>query len=64
MVFSIRSLETVSEFSKGSQVDYVLGKWNEEEKSTLRERLERANELINSFVLAGVRITMNEYNNT
>jgi PTH1 family peptidyl-tRNA hydrolase len=53
-----------SEFSKGSQVDYVLGKWNEEEKSTLRERLERANELINSFVLAGVRITMNEYNNT
>ena len=53
-----------SEFSKGSQVDYVLRKWNEEEKSTLPERLERANELINSFVLAGVRITMNAYNNT
>ena len=53
-----------ADFGKGSQVDYVLGKWNEDEKSTLSERLERANELINSFVLAGVRITMNAYNNT
>lgn len=53
-----------SEFNKGRQVDYVLGKWNEEEKRALPERLDRANELITSFVLAGVKITMNEYNNT
>ncbi len=53
-----------SEFNKGRQVDYVLGKWNEEEKGALPERLDRANELITSFVLAGVKITMNEYNNT
>jgi len=53
-----------SEFNKGRQVDYVLGKWNDEEKRALPERLERANELILSFVLAGVKITMNEYNNT
>ncbi len=53
-----------SEFSKGRQVDYVLGKWNDEEKRELPERLERVNELIVSFVLAGVKITMNEYNNT
>lgn len=53
-----------SEFSKGRQVDYVLGKWNDEEKSALPERLERASDLIASFVLAGVKITMNEYNNT
>ena len=53
-----------SEFSKGRQVDYVLGKWNDEEKSALPERLERASELITSFILAGVKITMNEYNNT
>jgi len=53
-----------SEFNKGRQVDYVLGKWNDEEKLALPERLERANELIASFVLAGVKITMNEYNNT
>ena len=53
-----------SEFNKGRQVDYVLGKWHEEEKRALPERLDRANELITSFVLAGVKITMNEYNNT
>lgn len=53
-----------SEFSKGRQVDYVLGIWNDEEKSALPERLERATELIKSFVLAGVKITMNTYNNT
>ena len=53
-----------SEFNKGRQIDYVLGKWNEEEKGALPERLDRANELITSFVLAGVKITMNEYNNT
>jgi len=53
-----------SEFNKGRQVDYVLGKWHEEEKRALPERLDRVNELITSFVLAGVKITMNEYNNT
>ncbi len=53
-----------SEFNKGRQIDYVLGKWNDEEKLALPERLERAHELIASFVLAGVKITMNEYNNT
>jgi len=53
-----------SEFSKGRQVDYVLGKWNDEEKSALPERLDRVNELIASFVLSGVKITMNEFNNT
>ncbi|NNL01906.1 MAG: aminoacyl-tRNA hydrolase [Eudoraea sp.] len=53
-----------SEFNKGRQVGYVLGKWNDEEKSALQERLERASDLIASFVLAGVKITMNEYNNT
>jgi PTH1 family peptidyl-tRNA hydrolase len=53
-----------SEFSKGQQVDYVLGKWNDDEKQALSERLERVHELISSFVLAGLKITMNEYNNT
>jgi PTH1 family peptidyl-tRNA hydrolase len=53
-----------SEYSKGRQVDYVLGKWNDEEKSAMPERLERVGDLIASFVLAGVKITMNEYNNT
>jgi len=49
-------------FGKGRQVDYVLGKWDDEEKSTLQERLKISAELIKSFALAGVSNTMNQYN--
>ncbi|EAR16222.1 aminoacyl-tRNA hydrolase [Robiginitalea biformata] len=53
-----------SEFSKGRQVDYVLGKWEEAEQEALPERLDRSAELIRSFALAGPGITMNQFNNT
>ncbi|HEA21069.1 MAG TPA: aminoacyl-tRNA hydrolase, partial [Pricia antarctica] len=46
------------------QIDYVLGEWNEDEKKELPERFEKASALIKSFVLAGVNITMNEFNGT
>ncbi len=49
-------------FSKGRQVDYVLGEWNEEEISKLDERLDTSIELIKSFALAGVSNTMNMFN--
>lgn len=49
-------------FSKGRQVDYVLGEWTEEENAKLKERLEKASELIKSFGLAGVNNTMNSFN--
>ena len=49
-------------FSKGRQVDYVLGEWNEEENSKLDERLEISAELVKSFALAGVNNTMNRFN--
>lgn len=49
-------------FSKGKQVDYVLGDWSDEESKLLPERLERSIELINSFGTAGVSNTMNAYN--
>ncbi|MCB4798076.1 aminoacyl-tRNA hydrolase [Neotamlana laminarinivorans] len=49
-------------FSKGRQVDYVLGEWTSEENSILPERLEKSVELIQSFVLAGVNNTMNAFN--
>ena len=51
-----------NEFSKGRQVDYVLGEWNEEETKLLPERLEKSVELIKSFGTAGISITMNEFN--
>ena len=50
------------QFSKGKQVNYVLGEWGEEEKSSLPERLEKAKALVKSFCLAGPSITMNEFN--
>ena len=50
------------EFKKGKQVDYVLGNWDDEEKIKLPERLEIASEIIKSFGLAGLEITMTSYN--
>ncbi len=53
-----------SNFSKGGQVDYVLGTWGEDEKKALPERLEKCSEMVLSFALQGVQITMNQFNNT
>ncbi|AEH00610.1 Peptidyl-tRNA hydrolase [Lacinutrix sp. 5H-3-7-4] len=49
-------------FTKGRQVDYVLGEWTEEENSKLEERLKKSIELIKSFGLAGINNTMNTFN--
>lgn len=51
-----------NEFSKGKQVNYVLGKWSEEEFEKLNERLDQAQKIIVSFGLAGLANTMNTYN--
>lgn len=53
-----------SDFGKGRQVDYVLGEWNEEELATLPNRLQKATQLIRSFVFAGLKNTMNQFNGT
>ncbi|NRA91459.1 MAG: aminoacyl-tRNA hydrolase [Psychroserpens sp.] len=49
-------------FSKGRQVDYVLGEWSEDEAKLLPERLEKSIEVIKSFGTAGVSNTMNTFN--
>ena len=51
-----------SEFNKGSQVNYVLGKWSEEEKKGLPDKLITSVEIIKSFVMAGIELTMTNYN--
>jgi PTH1 family peptidyl-tRNA hydrolase len=43
-------------------VDYVLGNWDADEQTKLPERLEVASEIIKSFGLAGLEITMTSYN--
>lgn len=50
------------EFSKGRQIDYVLGEWTVEENEQLPERLDKAVELIKSFGTAGLNNTMNSFN--
>ncbi|MFN4761672.1 aminoacyl-tRNA hydrolase [Gillisia sp. Q332] len=50
------------EFSKGNQVNYVLGEWGEEELKLMPERLEKAAEAIKSFGTAGLNNTMNTFN--
>lgn len=49
-------------FSKGRQIDYVLGEWTPEENEKLAERLDKSIALIKSFGLAGVNTTMNNFN--
>ena len=53
-----------AEFSKGRQVDYVLGNWDKDENKQLPERLGKSCELIKSFGTAGLNNTMNTFNGT
>jgi PTH1 family peptidyl-tRNA hydrolase len=52
-----------NDFTWGGQIDFVLSPFSEEEKQRLPERIEQAVEIIKSFCLAGVNITMNRFNN-
>ena len=52
-----------NDFPKGGQVDFVLGHFPQEELNQMTEKSDRAVEIIKSFCLAGVQLTMNQYNN-
>lgn len=52
-----------NDFPKGAQIDFVLGRFGEEDRQQLPERLETAGEIVKSFCLAGLNNTMNQYNN-
>lgn len=49
-------------FPKGRQVDFVLGKWAPEEEAEVKKQVETAAKAAESFVLAGIQITMNQFN--
>ncbi|APZ45915.1 aminoacyl-tRNA hydrolase [Polaribacter reichenbachii] len=49
-------------YSKGRQVDFVLGEWDKEETSQLIERLPTSAKVITSFGTAGLANTMNTFN--
>ncbi len=50
-----------NDFPRGMQIEWVLGRYDEEEMKVLEPKLETACEIIKSFVLCGVQITMNAY---
>jgi PTH1 family peptidyl-tRNA hydrolase len=49
-------------FAKGRQVEYVLGKWNNEEQLALPKLITHSVEAIESFAQIGLERTMNFYN--
>ena len=52
-----------NDFSKGHQIDYVIGEWKQSEIDEIQPRLDIAVEMIKSFVAIGPDLTMNQYNN-
>jgi peptidyl-tRNA hydrolase, PTH1 family len=49
-------------FSKGSQVNFVLGTWDPDEKKYMEERTAIVIEMIRSFAFAGLELTMTAFN--
>ena len=51
-----------NEFPKGTQVDFVLGQFSDEDNRIIDEKLDYVGEMIKSFCLQGLDRTMNQYN--
>lgn len=51
-----------NEYTRGAQINFVLGNWTPEEETSLPERLKIVTEIIPSFCLQGIDRTMNQYN--
>lgn len=51
-----------NEYPRGGQVNWVLGHYDEDDMQVLQPAIDTAVEIIKSFVLAGIDITMNQFN--
>jgi peptidyl-tRNA hydrolase, PTH1 family len=51
-----------SDFGKGQQVSFVLGKWRTNEIEMVKQKIVHTVKAIESFVLAGLTTTMKDYN--
>ena len=51
-----------NDFPRGAQVDWVLGKYSDDDMKVLQPSIDCAIDIIKSFVLAGIDNTMNAYN--
>ncbi|BDD10198.1 peptidyl-tRNA hydrolase [Fulvitalea axinellae] len=50
------------DFSKGKQIDFVLGEFSEDEKAGLPLLIDRSAKMIDGFCTAGIARTMSQYN--
>lgn len=53
-----------NQYSKGRQVDFVLGKWTEKERDNLNAVIKHSADAVVSFGTIGLARTMNAYNKT
>jgi PTH1 family peptidyl-tRNA hydrolase len=51
-----------SDFAKGRQVDFVLGRWKPDELPVIKDKLLTAVDIIESFAVQGISKTMTAYN--
>ena len=52
-----------NDFPRGTQIDYVLGRFTDEEEKAMGARIDLAVDAVKTFCLAGIQIAMNTYNN-
>lgn len=53
-----------NQFSKGRQVDFVLGKWQAAEEPLIQQKIDTCTDIIAEFVLTGIQPVMNKFNQT
>ena len=51
-----------NEYPQGAQIDYVLGRFTTEDLEKLQPSIDVAVDMVKSFVLSGIDVTMNQYN--
>ncbi|MBQ3752525.1 MAG: aminoacyl-tRNA hydrolase [Prevotella sp.] len=51
-----------NDYPQGGQIDWVLGSYSDDDLRQLQPAIDTAVEIIRSFVLAGIDITMNQFN--
>jgi len=51
-----------NDFPRGTQIDFVLGTFSDEDNKIIEEKLEYVGEMMKSFCLQGLERTMNQYN--
>lgn len=51
-----------NEFTRGGQVDFVLGRFSPEDNQIVEQKVETACEAVKAFALSGIQFAMNHYN--